>query len=101
MFGAIEFLPKRNGNAESALELGPKPALCVPFLRVSANCRFSPLPQGKAPCHKAREMTNQIAFGLGLFLIAAFTLDYALGLGVGLFLARRLLDLITLLAFWR
>lgn len=46
-------------------------------------------------------MTNQIALGIVLFLIIAFVLDYALGLGVGLFLARRLLDLINLVAVWR
>lgn len=46
-------------------------------------------------------MTNRIAFGIALLVVAVLALDYALGLGLGLFLARRLLDLIQFLAFWR
>ena len=46
-------------------------------------------------------MTNRIAFGIVFLVIAVLALDYALGLGLGLFLARRLLDLIQILAFWR
>jgi hypothetical protein len=46
-------------------------------------------------------MTNRIAFGIVLLVIAVLALDYTLGLGLGLFLARRLLDLIQYLAFWR
>ncbi len=46
-------------------------------------------------------MTNRIALGLGVFLAVALALDYALGLGAGLYLARRFLDLIRALAVWR
>lgn len=46
-------------------------------------------------------MTNRIALGIAFLLFAVLALDYALGLGLGVFLGRRLLDLITLLAVWR
>ncbi|MEO9827309.1 MAG: hypothetical protein ABJF50_23135 [Paracoccaceae bacterium] len=46
-------------------------------------------------------MTNRIALGLGLFLALAFVVNYALGLEGHIYLARKFLDLIRLLAFWR
>ena len=46
-------------------------------------------------------MTNRIALGLGLFLVVAFALNFALGLEWHVYIARRLLDLIRLIAFWR
>ena len=46
-------------------------------------------------------MTNRIALGLGLLLIVAFALNFALGLEWHVYVARKLLDLIRLLAFWR
>lgn len=46
-------------------------------------------------------MTNRIALYIGLAIIVFLLLDYALGLGIGLFLARRFLDLISLVAIWR
>lgn len=46
-------------------------------------------------------MTNRIAIYLGVAIIVIFTLDYALGLGVAIFLGRRFLDLISLIAVWR
>ena len=46
-------------------------------------------------------MTNRIALGLGLVLLAALALDYVLGFGAALFLARKFLDLIQALAVWR
>lgn len=47
-------------------------------------------------------MTNQIAIGLGLLIIAGFGLDAVLYEGEGLlFLIRKLAELIEWLAFWR
>ena len=46
-------------------------------------------------------MTNRIALGIGLVLGVVLLVDYALGLGVALFLARKFLDLIQALAVWR
>ncbi|MEL7149954.1 MAG: glyceraldehyde-3-phosphate dehydrogenase [Pseudomonadota bacterium] len=46
-------------------------------------------------------MTNRIAFYIGGGIVVILVLDYALGLGIGLFLARRLLDLMNLIAVWR
>ncbi|MEM7719965.1 MAG: hypothetical protein AAF222_12250 [Pseudomonadota bacterium] len=46
-------------------------------------------------------MTNRIAVYIGLTLVVIFVLDYALGLGLALFLARKFLDLIGLIAIWR
>lgn len=46
-------------------------------------------------------MTNRIAVYIGLTIIVILVLDYALGLGIALFLARRFLDLISLVAIWR
>ncbi len=46
-------------------------------------------------------MTNRIALYIGLTIVVILALDYALGLGVALFLARRLLDLMNLIAVWR
>ncbi len=46
-------------------------------------------------------MTNRIALGIGIVLGVVLALDYVLGLGIGIYLARKLLDLIQALAVWR
>ncbi len=46
-------------------------------------------------------MTNRIALYIGIAIVVILAVDYALGLGIALFLARRFLDLISLLAVWR
>ena len=47
-------------------------------------------------------MTNRIALWLGLILIAGALADYALNDGAALFfLARKFLELIEWVAFWR
>lgn len=46
-------------------------------------------------------MTNRIALGLGLILALAFAVNYALGLEWHIYLARKFLDLVRLIAFWR
>ncbi len=46
-------------------------------------------------------MTNRIALGIGLAILAILALDWVFGLGVFVFLGRRLLDLINLIAVWR
>ena len=46
-------------------------------------------------------MTNRIAVYIGVAVLLFLVLDYALGLGLALYLARRFLDLIGLIAVWR
>ncbi len=46
-------------------------------------------------------MTNRIALYIGIAILVILAVDYALGLGIALFLARRFLDLISLVAVWR
>ena len=47
-------------------------------------------------------MTNRIALGLGLLIAAALAVDARLnGAQATLFLARKLLDLVEWMAFWR
>ena len=46
-------------------------------------------------------MTNRIAFGLGAVIIVVLALDFALGLGWSVFLGKRFLDLVRIVAFWR
>ena len=46
-------------------------------------------------------MTNQIALGILIVMGVVLALDYVLGIGISLFLARRFLDLIQALAVWR
>jgi hypothetical protein len=46
-------------------------------------------------------MTNRIAVYIGVGILVILALDYALGLGIALYLARRFLDLISLVAIWR
>lgn len=46
-------------------------------------------------------MTNRIALGLGIAIVVILVLDYAFGFGLAVFLGRRFLDLINLVAFWR
>ena len=46
-------------------------------------------------------MTNRIALGIGIVLGVILALDYVLGLGIALFIARKFLDLIQALAVWR
>ena len=52
-------------------------------------------------CHNASKMTNRIAVYIGVAVLLFLVLDYALGLGLALYLARRFLDLIGLIAVWR
>ncbi|MDJ1007260.1 MAG: hypothetical protein QNJ13_05485 [Paracoccaceae bacterium] len=46
-------------------------------------------------------MTNQIAIGLGLLILGFLGLSFALGLDWHIFLARRFIDLVDVVAFWR
>ena len=46
-------------------------------------------------------MTNTLAVVLAGLILVALVLDYALGTGAALFLARRFLDLVEWMAFWR
>jgi hypothetical protein len=46
-------------------------------------------------------MTNRIALGLGLFLAVALAVNYALGLEGHIFIGRKFIDLVRLIAFWR
>lgn len=46
-------------------------------------------------------MTNQIAIGLGLVIVAFLGVSIGFGLDWHIFLARRFLDLVDVLAFWR
>lgn len=47
-------------------------------------------------------MTNKIAIGIGLVIVAVFAADaYAFGGTLPVFLGKKLVDLITWIAFWR
>ena len=46
-------------------------------------------------------MTNRIALGLGLVILAFLALDFALGLEWHIFLGKKFLELVRNLAFWR
>lgn len=46
-------------------------------------------------------MTNQVAIGLGLVIICFLGLSIGLGLDWHIYLARRFLDLVDVLTFWR
>lgn len=46
-------------------------------------------------------MTNRLAIVLGLAVVAALALDQVLDLGWGLYLARRFVELLDWVAFWR
>lgn len=46
-------------------------------------------------------MTNKLAIVLGCVVVAAIVADQVLGLGWGLYLARRFVDLLGWVAFWR
>ena len=46
-------------------------------------------------------MTNRIALGLGAVILGFLALNYALGLEGHIFLGRKFLELIRLVAFWR
>lgn len=46
-------------------------------------------------------MTNRIAVWIGLVLAAFFALNFVLGLEAHIFLGRKFLELIRLIAFWR
>jgi hypothetical protein len=49
-----------------------------------------------------RPMTNKIALGLGLLIVAAFAVDaYAFGGEMPVFLGRKLFEFLEWLAFWR
>jgi len=46
-------------------------------------------------------MTNKIALIIGLVLVAILALDWIFGFGLAVFLGRRFLELISLVAIWR
>ena len=46
-------------------------------------------------------MTNAVAIGLGLAIVSFLGLSIGLGLDWHIFLARRFLDLVDVLTFWR
>ena len=46
-------------------------------------------------------MTNRIAFGLGAVMLAFLALNFALGLEWHVYLGKRFLDLVRIIAFWR
>ncbi len=46
-------------------------------------------------------MTNRIALFLGLAIVAAVAVDWYSGLTVTIFLARKMLELVIWMAFWR
>lgn len=46
-------------------------------------------------------MTNRLALVLALLVVAGLVIDLYLGLGGALFLARRFVDLLHWVAFWR
>lgn len=46
-------------------------------------------------------MTNRIAIGLGLTILAFLATSIGLGLDWHIYLARRFLDLVDLLTIWR
>ena len=46
-------------------------------------------------------MTNGIALGIGIAVVAILALDWLFGFGLFVFLGRRFLDLINLVAVWR
>ena len=77
-----------------------RPGTCF-LAQKRANSDTADLFARASACHKARSMTNRIAFYIGGGIVVILVLDYALGLGIGLFLARRLLDLMNLIAVWR
>ena len=77
----------------TGLRMSPSWANCSP------DC-FALFPS-RGSCHKAREMTNRIALGIGIAILAVLALDYAFGTGLAVFIGRRFLDLINLVAVWR
>ena len=46
-------------------------------------------------------MTNRISLWLGLVLVGLLALNFALGLEWHVFVGRKFLDLIRVIAFWR
>ncbi len=46
-------------------------------------------------------MTNRIALWLGIVIVALVALNFALGLEVHVFLARKFIGLLEWIAFWR
>lgn len=46
-------------------------------------------------------MTNRVALGLGLFILGFLGLSILLGLDWHIFIARRFLDLVDWMTFWR
>lgn len=107
-------VPGRDAIDLSAIRIGSVAQRDTP---AGQGTRRVPAPQGKAKgwfpppgqsnplvglmgedCHV---MTNSIAIGLGLFIIAAFAVNFAMGWDGHIFLARKLADAIEWLAFWR
>lgn len=69
---------------------------------VSANNAVElPLFASFATCHKTRKMTNRIAVILGATILVILALDMAFSAGIAVFLGRKFLDLISLVAIWR
>jgi len=67
---------------------------------------FRPLAQARrswqtCPKSKGRPLTNRVAIWLALLILLALILDYVMGYGATLFLARQFLALIEWVAFWR
>lgn len=67
--------------------------------------RFSPKAGFPKPAFVAKKecprVTNRLAIILGSLIVGAIVLDAIMGWGVSLFLARRLVDLIEWIIFWR
>jgi hypothetical protein len=50
---------------------------------------------------RVRAMTNGIAIGLALAIVALFAASAVMGWDLHIFLGRKLVDLIDWIAFWR
>ncbi|WP_415182586.1 hypothetical protein [Phaeovulum sp.] len=47
-------------------------------------------------------MTNKIALGIGLLIVAFFLIDFVFyGWNASLFIAKKIFDLVDYVAFWR
>ena len=46
-------------------------------------------------------MSNRLALILGIIVVAAIALDHFFGWGAGVFLGRKFLTLIQVIAFWQ
>lgn len=76
--------------------------LLLPDGRCGRRCGAARTVTGAAGPVGGPVLTNRIALGLGLILVAGMLADYGFNGGAGLFfLARKFLDLIEWVAFWR